>query len=279
MHMYFSNSDGLVSSPFWCGVVSEQTLKKLKKGDPTGKEKRAIELVASLPLIGAEQIKDTRKAPNASGLLHAMPLVGKFYPKFDHNTLLVTQEQWEAGQPTHEMIDAIKIVAAMSEEVLLPRTVKSLLKALETGEITAEEFSKIENFASSESFALFCCLGTGEEGYLDKNGRLGLLGQAQTYASKAEMEAAIKRYSLFDDYDKVQVVHLNVNVSHVGGFEYPPNGGGSWRMLDTDFSQSSLPEVQAYVQKKMIDNALRQMSDEQIQEILANRTKKSKKKM
>lgn len=279
MHMYFSNTEGLTSSPFWSGVVSEQTLKNLKQGNPTGKELRAIELVASLPLIDAEQIKDTRKAPNASGLLHAMPLVGKFYPKFDHNTLLVTQEQWEAGQPTHEMLEAIKVVSGLSKDVLVPRTAKSLLKALETGEITAQQFSKIENFASSESFALFCCLDTGEEGYLDKNGRLGVLGQAQTYASEAEMKAALKRYAMFDEYDEVQVVHLNVHVSRIGGVQQTIDHGSGWRMIKTDLSQSSLPQVQSYIQKKMIENALRQMSDEQIQEILNSRAQTPKKKM
>lgn len=279
MHMYFGNTEGLKSSPFWSGVVSAATVQKLKQSTLSATQKDAVELVSSLPLIDAQHIKDTRKPTNASGLLHAMPLVGKFYPSVDHNTLVVTQEQWDVGQPTHQMLEAIKTVAPLSEDVWVPRTAKSLLKALETGDITAQKFSKIENFASAESFALFCCLNTGEEGYLDKNGRLGLLGQAQTYASEAEMKAAMKRYAMFDDYDKLQVVHLNVNVSHVGGLEYPPNGGGSWRMLKTDLSQSSLPQVQAYVQKKMIEDALRQMSDEQLQEILDRRAQTPKKRM
>lgn len=279
MHVYFSNPQGLKSSPFWSGVVEATALQKLNNSNLSDKQKHALDVVSSLPLIDAQHIKGTRKPSGASGFLHAMPLAGKFYPSLDHNTLVVTQEQWEAGQPTQQMLEAIKTLATLCSDVLPPRTSKAMLKDLNAQEMTVHAFSKIENFASCESFALFCCLSTGEEGYLDKNGSLGLLGQAQTYASEVEMRAAIKRYSSFDDYDKLQVVHLNVNVSHVGGFEYPPNGGGSWRMLKTDLSQSCLPEVQSYIQKEMIENALRQMSDEQIQDILDRRTQTPKKKM
>lgn len=141
---------------------------------------------------------------------------------------------------------------------------QAIQKGLKDGKITIENFVPRNDFASTESFALFTGLQTKQgwkEGYLNASGNLVPLSQAKLYDSLGSAESAMGRSYSVSHYSEVQIVRLNLAVSGIEGVLKSSLPG-----VTSNLSNSCIQTVAADVQKQTIQNALQKASDEQLRE-------------
>lgn len=140
---------------------------------------------------------------------------------------------------------------------------KVIQKGLTNGNIRIEQFVPRNDFASTESFALFSCIKTPQgllEGYLNTPGNLVPLSQAKLYESLASAESAMARSGSVAQYGEVQIVRLNIAVA---GMEHISKSHRT-DCLVAHLEESCIQTVASDVQKSAIEAALQQATDEQL---------------
>lgn len=179
--------------------------------------------------------------------------------------LRVEDEDLQKGLPSLDFIAAIELLVSLDKNGVGEElnSWKKLRKEIDAGAYTLNHFSPLEAFSSSSSYALFCREEGGSEGYLTENG-LGSLSRAITYDSLEEMEAAFNRQSRFKNYEHLQIVKIRSEVESLGELKkmlrYAPN---FW-CKKTNLTGASIYQIATDIQRKNIERALQQASEEQI---------------
>lgn len=278
--IFFTNAKGQKSPAVWCGIAGENALQDLERGKLSSAAQQAIAVIRLQPSVAVADLHYSTWGvfrSNKEKNVYAVVGHGSWSNVLDHNRLSIDESQWDMGQPQEHVFAAAKILSRLSSYIDNPKNSRALLNTPDA--FTRHHFSPVHDFAVSTSFAFYCCTKNGQEGYLDKNGSLGPLSKAQTYDNEMEMHAAMSRQSTFRYYDQLQIVNLSMAVTGLGDLvSCPRNLNGQV----ANFTNAAIYDVGAYVQKRAIEDALKQASFEQIEQAyksLTQTTQSTKRKM
>lgn len=271
-YVYYTDEKNNKLLPQWVAVADEDSLKAYEKSHPNREDVRAaIELIRQLPIY---DIKNKNYSI-------------EFYPRnwtcsYDKNLyivlntarpsvylylseLKVTKEDLDTGLPTKEFIAAIELLLSLNKNGVGSDVSnwKKLRKNIDSGAYKLNEFSPMDAFTSSFSYALFCRNDDKSEGYLTEKG-LGPLSRALTYDSLEEMEAAFNRQSHFKDYEHLQIVKIKLEVDSLGELKKMPRYSPPYWGGKTDLTGASIYQIANDVQRNNIEKALKQASEQQI---------------
>lgn len=271
-YVYYTDEKNNKVIPQWVAVADEDSLHAYEKSYPNREDvRKAIAIIRQLPIY---DIKN--KNYNI-----------EFYPRnwdcsYDKNLyialntarpsvylylsdLRVTKKDMEYGLPTQDFIEAIELLISLNKKGIGSdlSNWKKLRKNIDSGAYTLNEFSPMEAFTSSSSYALFCRTEDGSEGYLTEKG-FGSLSRAVTYDSLEEMNAAFNRQAHFKDYEYLQIVKIKSEVEGLGELEKMPRYSPSYWGSKTDFTGASIYQIADDVQRNNIEKALKQASEQQI---------------
>lgn len=287
MKVYFVDEKNRKAAPSWAYIATPKKLQWLESlldnewaSDPKADQLRdaltvlrATALVPSTVVSGSYQMgKDTKHTPQD---VYALATAANFNLALQSSQMHTTQEQLDAS--LNNGLNAIKAMKiwnsawdrkANGDEPLfslfgVPRH-KFLQKGLANGTLSVEQFVPRNDFASTESFALFTYVKTPQgwqEGYLNAAGNTVPLSQAKLYDSLGSAESAMDRSYSVRQHAEVQIVRLSLAVSGIENVLKSPSPQRINNLAD-----SCIQTVAADVQKQAIQNALQQASDEQLRE-------------
>lgn len=289
MKVYFVDETGRKAAPSWAYIATSKRLQDLEDllNNKWETHKKASELRAALDVI-----RSTPMVPSTVvGSSYQMGQHTKYTPQDVY--ALLTAANFNLALQSHQIntsedvlrlsletgpnvIQAMKLWNRAWDQVEngngddplftlqgVPRH-QAIQKGLKDGKITIESFVPRNDFASTESFALFTGVQTRQgwkEGYLNASGNLVPLSQAKLYDSLGSAESAMGRSHSVSYYSEVQIVRLNLAVSGVESVLTSSKSG-----VTSDLSSSCIQTVAADVQKQAIQTALQQASDEQLRE-------------
>lgn len=239
--------------------------------------RNALNVLRSTPLVPSSSVNpskqmssDTKYTPQD---VHVLVSALNFNAALQSSQLRCTPQLVEASLETGaDVIAAMKQWNRVWERNVngdapvfslygIPRH-QMLRKGLKNQTIHIEEFVPRNDFASTESFALFSCIETPhgmQEGYLNTPGNLVPLSQAKLYDSLLSAQTAMDRSYSVKQYQQVQIVRLNLAVSGLESIITSSNSRLVGKLED-----SCIQTVAADVQKQAIENALRNATDEQL---------------
>lgn len=289
MKVYFVDETGRKAAPSWAYIATSKRLQDLEDllNNKWETHKKASELRAALDVI-----RSTPMVPSTVvGSSYQMGQHTKYTPQDVY--ALLTAANFNLALQSHQIntsedvlrlsletgpnvIQAMKLWNRAWDQVEngngddplftlqgVPRH-QAIQKGLKDSKITIESFVPRNDFASTESFALFTGVQTRQgwkEGYLNASGNLVPLSQAKLYDSLGSAESAMGRSHSVSYYSEVQIVRLNLAVSGVESVLTSSKSG-----VTSDLSSSCIQTVAADVQKQAIQTALQQASDEQLRE-------------
>ena len=271
-YVYYTDEKNNKLIPQWVAVAHEECLQKYDQIYSEREDvRRATALIRSLPVYEAKNSNYkigayTRNWKMQYGkdayivLNTARPSV--YLHLVDLN---ITQGDLDKGLPTEEFIAAIELLLSLNKKGVGAdlSNWKKLRKNIDSQTYTLHEFSPIEAFSRSSSYALFCRKEDGSEGYLTENG-LGPLSRAITYDSLEEMEAAFNRQARFTYHEHLQIVKIKSEVESLGDLKRMPRySSHSWGPK-TDLNGSVIYQIATDVQRNNIEKALKQASEQQI---------------
>lgn len=289
MKSYFVDENGRKAAPSWAYIATSkrlQDLEDLLNGEWSAHEKSS-ELRTALDII-----RSTSRVPSTVvGSSYYMSQHTKYTPQDVY--ALLTAANFNLALQSHQLNtseDVLRSSLQTGPQVIqamklwnrawdqrengngdnplftlqgVPRH-QAIQKGLKDGKITIENFVPRNDFASTESFALFTGMQTKQgwkEGYLNTSGNLVPLSQAKLYDSLGSAESAMGRSHSVSYYSEVQIVRLSLAVSGMESVIKSSKPGAT-----SDLSSSCIQTVAADVQKQAIQTALQNASDEQLRE-------------
>ena len=275
-YVYYTDEKNNKLIPQWVAVATESGLKKYEAAHPHREDvKDAIGVIRSLPVsnynsnatekptisVFPKNLKNFNYGDDFYSVLNtARPSV------YLHlRDLKVTEKDVERGLPSAEFIAAVTLLLSLDKNGIGSELTnwKKLRKGVDDGSYTLNEFSPIDAFTTSSSYALFWRNEHGSEGYLTENG-FGPLSRAITYDSLEEMEAAFNRQARFANYEHLQIVKIKSEVEGLGELKKMPHSSSHSWVGKTELSGASIYQVANDVQRKNIERALQQASEQQI---------------
>lgn len=288
MKVYFVDEKGRKSAPSWGYIATPTKLKKLeglintewKDRKEAAQLRTALAILQSTPLVSSSIVggcgqmsKDTQSTVQP---VHALVTAANFNSALQSNQLHSTHADVEKSLARG--LDTIQAMNTLNK--MWDRTHnngenplfglygvarhKFLQKGIAKGDIRLEEFVPRNDFASTESFALFACIQTPQglqEGYLNTPGNLVPLSQAKLYDSLLSAQSAMDRSYSVRRFEEVQIVRLNLTVS---GMEDLLKSSNPSARLSSRLKDSCIHTVAADVQRQNIETALQEASDEQL---------------
>lgn len=275
-YVYYTDEKNNKLIPQWVAVATESGLQKYEAAYPDREDvKEALSIIRSLPVI--KYSSTSTEKPNIS----VFPKNLKNFSYGEHfygvlstarpsvylhlRDLKVMEKDVKDGLPSAEFIAAVTLLLSLDKNGIGSElnNWKKLRKGLDDGSYTLNEFSPIDAFTTSSSYALFWRSEDGSEGYLTENG-FGPLSRAITYDSLEEMEAAFNRQARFTNYENLQIVKIKSEVESLGELKKMPRYSSHYWGGKTELAGASIYQVASDVQRKNIERALQQASEQQI---------------
>lgn len=246
MSIYFTNKEGQFLVPCW-------SVLDIKPQMVQGK---AYDAIRALPY--GEYLKNDWRPTMGFKMVGFRRLTNALDP----NRLEVSEKEFNAYFENPALIKALKMLrkeVGSCGIIDFAQRYQQLKNGLASGAYTAHHFSPLEQFSQTQAVALFCTLKDGEEGYINKKGQLGALSSALIFQNEKDAQAVINRSSVCSIYSEVQMVKLCVSVQELG-----PRVQSQHAHIRTDFSKSSIMDINALAEKKSIEQALALANYEQI---------------
>ncbi len=271
-YVYYTDEKNNKLLPQWVAVADEDSLKAYEKAHPNREDVRnAIAHIRQLPVYDIKTKNyDIEFYPrnwtcSYDKNLYIVLNVARPSVYLHLSDLKVTQKDIQQGLPTQDFIKSIELLLSLNKSGVGSDLAgwKKLRKNIDSETYTLQEFSPIDAFTTSSSYALFCRRENGSEGYLTENG-LGPLSRAITYDSLEEMNAAFNRQARFTDHEYLQIVKIKSEVESLGELKKMPRYSPSYWGGKTDLTGASIYQIASDVQRNNIEKALQQASEEQI---------------
>lgn len=243
---YFTNDKGQYYVPCW------EVFESLK-----GVGANDAEIIKSLPVVTIKRNGWFKVSGHRILSLHP----AKNF--LEVNNLRVSQSDLDAHLNNHELIQALKGVYKSTKNPLAKK-IQTLKNDLDKGRLKLNVFDAVSEFGEGDCVALFCAT-EHQEGFIQKNGELGALSKAMIFNNERDAESATKRISAFYQYSQFQAVKVDMRVSGMG--KIIQNSHGQASFLRT----SVIASVESAVQKKSLQDALEQVSRDEIEEELKKR--------
>lgn len=277
MSVYFVNEKNAKSVPVYEAVINEDQLKELdalvqelrNEGTPNPKLEKAIQLVRKLPVLDPKGVSapwNMKEICNTQSDIYATVVPGCFSAVLRSNDFKVPNTHVATVLAMPGLPAALTCLANFATvNATSVRKMQKMFSSLKDGGWKKEQYSPLETFAQTESYALFTRLSDGKEGYVGKNGELGPLSKAQTYDNENDLMNALQRQTVFKNWGPFQVVRLNMQVVGMGNRVQSPHfkGGNAWYGT-VDLTGATIYEVEALVQRRAIEEALGKASREQL---------------
>ena len=246
MQVYFKNKNNQFIIPVW-GYVLDQKTKEFPYELPSG--------ITSQPKFKPHDY--------SKDLGYRILALSTATSSLDPSRLCMTEKELMDSLNNRDLTDGLRELAKL-DPVNKTQYLKfrAIQKGLRDETLTLHTFNPLLAFSQTECVALFCSQKDGTEGYIQRDGSLGTLSKALVFESQQDAQKDINRRNVFERYKDIQMVNLNMAVSSLG--ERIVNKK-AWHS-QTDFSRSSIHDVDALAQKNKIKQALEQASIEQLQE-------------
>lgn len=289
MKVYFVDEKNRKAAPSWGYIATPQKIQWLESllDNDWSTHKRVPQLREALDVIRSAPLVPTAIASGSYQMIvdtqNGVPNVYALVTAASFNLALQSHQLHSTEQSVHTSLKTgLNVIQAMKAwnkvwdqfengngdnplfQMHGVQRHQTIQKGIAEGNITMEQFVPRNDFASTESFALFTSVQTPQglqEGYLNTPGNLVPLSQAKLYDSLASAESAMNRSYSVKQYQEVQIVRLNLAVSGIEGVLTSPNPH-----RNTDLGDSCIQTVAADVQKQAIQTALQQASEEQLRE-------------
>lgn len=245
---YFTNDKGQYYIPCW-DVIEKSELK--------GVDDETVAIITALPYITVNR----GYWRNAEGYRVLSLLPAKNF--LEVNNLTIPENDLKAYLNNDQLIQALKGVYKVNKNALTKK-LETLKKDMDKGRLTLNMFDAVTEFGEGDCVALFCATEK-EEGFIQKNGDLGPLSKAMIFNNQRDAESAVRRISAFGHYNQFQVVKIEMRVSEVGSIIQNTIGQTS------HLSTSVIASVESAVQKKALQEALEQVSRDEIEQELQKR--------
>lgn len=289
MKVYFVDEAGRKAAPSWEYIATPQKLQKLEHlldnewstCKKVAELRDALDVLRSAPLIPSALLKDpyfpVKDLKQGKQDVYALVTAANFNLALQSQQLHTTPEQLSASLDTGmDVIQAMKLWNKVWDKLANGNgddplfwmqgvhRHQNIQKGIEKKFIKVEQFVPRNDFASTESFALFTGMQTDQgwqEGYLNTPGNLVPLSQAKLYDSLGAAESAMSRSGSVSQYSEVQIVRLNMAVAGIESV----SKSSQFRHI-SNVEESCIQTVASDVQKQIIETALQQASDEQLRE-------------
>ena len=243
-YSYFTDKKGNFFTPTWINVP---------QNGPNSDGYRAC--LNSLPVRGSEESLRYTWMPQRPSILSLS--TGKSYLMVDK--IYVTDKDFDAFIRDENIAEIQKYFAKDNQ---IKKLLK-LLKSLKNGTMERHTFDPLTEFLGADSVVLFG-KSDSNEGFVSKNGQLGNLSKALLFASERDAQSAINRLSAFT-HQQYQVVRVNMQMTGLGSVLSPTTYKSNYTQEGTLLAGSSIDHMAAEVQKRNIEQALKQASFEEFE--------------
>lgn len=245
---YFTNDKGQYYIPCW---------DVIEKSDLRGVDEKSAAIITALPYVTVK--RGYWREAEGYRVLSLLPAKNFL----EVNNLSISENELNAHLSNDQLIQALKGLYKTSK-IALAKKLQTLKADVEKGRLKLNMFDAVAEFGEGDCVALFCATEK-QEGFIQKNGDLGSLSKAMIFNNERDAESAVRRISAFGYYSQFQVVKIEMRVAEVGSIIQNTIGQTS------HLSTSVIASVESAVQKRALQNALEQVSRDEIEHELQKR--------
>ena len=278
---YLENEDHKKSVPIWTFLTSVSNLNSLEKAaHDTPAVRSAIGVIRQwCPTIPANQTPGTysriQQTKSGLDLVHVLLSCANFNSSLADTNLSIEEGDFQSQMDkSSTIVEAIKLINMFVGKYFPspslansnPRPIeensirrhKTLVKNVRDQKWMVHSYGHFDHFSSGVSFVLYTCSQDGAlEGFLTPSGELSAtLSRAKSYESAEAAMYSMKNHPVFAQF---QIVEVNVSIKGLGQIIECSKGN-----LKTDLSAGSLPQWMAEVQRRDLEEALKNHSKEEI---------------
>lgn len=243
---YFTNDKGQYYIPCWDVIESLD-----------GVEDAHAQVIKSLPVVTVKR----NYWANVKGYRVLSLLAAKNF--LEVNQLSIQENDLNAYLTNDGIIQALKNVYKATKNPVAKK-IQTIKTGLEKGTLSLNRFDAVTEFGEGDCVALFCAT-KNQEGFIQKNGDLGALSKAMIFNNERDAESAVKRISAFARFSQFQAVKVEMRVAEMGKIIQHSHGQESF------LGTSVIASVESAVQKKALQQALEQVSRDEIEHELQKR--------
>ena len=279
---YLENEDHKKSVPIWTFLTSVSNLNLLEESAHASPEVRsAIGVIRQwCPTIPANQTPGTysriQQTKSGLDLVHVLLSCANFNPSLADTNLSIEEGTFQSQMDNSSAItEAVKLINVFVDKHFpspspfghsYPRAIednsirrhKMLVKNVRDQKWTVHSYGHFDHFSSGVGFVLYTCSQDGAlEGFLTPSGELSAtVSRAKSYESAEAAMYSMRNHNFFSQF---QIVEVNVSIKGLGQIIECSKGN-----LKTDLSAGSLPQWMAEVQRRDLEEALKNHSKEEI---------------